>query len=93
MQLWQQRATDTACARPPAGPLQVSVPLGVPSAGAVFVLAGFLKLLVMCMPFTPIAIQVCRLSIFALGWANTEFAHPPPTYVQMYMAGRADLGY
>ena len=35
--------------------LQVSVPYGAPTAGRVFLFAGFLKLWMMCLPFTPMA--------------------------------------
>lgn len=30
----------------------VSLPMGLPTAGAVFFMAGFLKILVMCFPFS-----------------------------------------
>lgn len=34
----------------------MSLPYGVPTAGAVFIMAGFLKLLIMCFPYSPMAI-------------------------------------
>jgi hypothetical protein len=51
-------------------PVQVSLPYGTPTAGAVFLLAGFLKLLVMCFPLTPIAIAMYMTGRVDLGyWA------------------------
>ncbi|PRW44489.1 small GTP-binding [Chlorella sorokiniana] len=48
----------------------VSLPFGVPTAGAVFFMAGFLKVLVMCFPFSEMAVMMYVHGLADLGiWA------------------------
>lgn len=59
-----------APAAAPAAGGAVSIPAGVPPAGAVFVLAGFLKLMIMCFPFSTMAISMYLQGRADLGaWA------------------------
>ena len=53
-------AASTPLPPPPLPPLPraVSLPIGLPTAGAVFVMAGALKLLIMCFPFTGVVCGV-----------------------------------
>ncbi len=48
--------------------LQISLPFGVPTAGSVFFLAGFLKLLIMCFPYAPISVSMYLTGRADLGY-------------------------
>jgi hypothetical protein len=55
------------------GPTSIAIPAGLRSAGAVFVLAGFLKILIVCFPYSTMAISMFVQGRADLGgWAAAK---------------------
>lgn len=55
------------------GPSSIAIPAGLRSAGAVFVLAGFLKILILCFPYSTMAISMFIQGRADLGaWAAAK---------------------
>lgn len=55
------------------GPTSIAIPAGLRSAGAVFVLAGFLKILILCFPYSTMAISMFIQGRADLGvWAAAK---------------------
>lgn len=52
---------------PSTGPTATAIPVGLRTAGAVFVLAGFLKILIVCFPYSTMAISMYLQGRFDLG--------------------------